>query len=329
MKIAAYEVREDEREMLERCAGQYHIHLSLSQDPFGSENAGACHDADGITTLGKSRLDAPMLEQLAACGVRAVCTRTVGYDHIDLEAARRLGLHVFHASYDPDGVAEFTIMLMLMSLRNYKQALYRANANDYSLSGLLGRELRTLTVGVMGTGAIGARVIELLSGFGCKVLAYNRHGVLPEKLQELASCATINEIYHSCDVISLHLPLTDSTKHIINREAIGKMKTGVVLINCARGGLMSIEDLIWGIETQKIGALGMDVVEQEDGIYHRDLRSDILSNRNMAYIRQFPNVTMTQHMAFYTDCAVQSMAACGIRRIADYLLEGKTEGMLV
>lgn len=227
---------------------------------------------------------------------------------------------VFHASYDPDGVAEFAVMLIQMALRHYKQALYRANANDYSLNGLLGKELRNLTVGVIGTGGIGGKVIRILQGFGCRVLAYNAHQTLPQALAGMAECCTLDRLYAESDVVTLHVPLTDATWHMINHTALQKMKDGVILVNCARGSLMSIEDIITGIETQKIGALGLDVIEDEEGIYHQDRRSDILINRNMAYIRQFPNVIMTQHMAFYTDVAVRSMAAGGIGNIVDFLL---------
>lgn len=217
-------------------------------------------------------------------------------------------------------------MLMLMALRNYKQALFRANANDYSLSGLIGKELHNLTVGIIGTGKIGQKVAEILQGFGCRILAYSRRQNADASLG-ITYCS-LEELYAKSDIISLHVPLSNQTRYMINRDSIAQMKEGVILINCARGELMCVEDIIEGIETRKIGALGLDVIEDEEGIYHRDRRSDIIANRNMAYIRQFPNVTMTQHMAFYTEEAVRSMAESGVVNVVKCLKKNPNPNMI-
>lgn len=211
--------------------------------------------------------------------------------------------------------AEFAVMLMLMALRNYKPAMWRQQVNDYSLAGLRGRELRTLTVGVMGTGRIGRAVIDYLRGFGCKILAYD-----PFPSEELAARGDVtyvglDELYAQSDLVTVHIPLMESTRGIINREAIAKMRDGVVLVNVSRGELMDVDALVEGIESEKIGALAMDVFPEEDGIYHVSRTHDILANRNMAYLRQFPNVILTQHIAFYTDIDVDSMVEQGIRGI--------------
>lgn len=194
---------------------------------------------------------------------------------------------------------------MLLCLRHYKASLWRTNVNDYSLEGLQGRQLKDLTVGILGTGRIGRTVLSYLAGFGCRLLAYNssQH----EDVKKIAEYVDLETIYKECDIISLHLPLSESTYHLINKDSIAKMKPNVVIINCARGGLMKMEDLIEGIENKKIGALGLDCMEYEEGIVHQDLKTDIISNREMAYLRQFPNVVHTPHMAFYTDAAVKSM----------------------
>ena len=136
-------------------------------------------------------------------------------------------------------------------------------------------------------------------------------------------------LYKECDIISLHMPLLESTRYFVNAETIARMKDGVTIINCARGELMNIPDMIRGIETQKIGALALDVFDKEDGIYHENRRDDIISNRDMAYLRQFPNVIMTQHMAFYTDAAVQSMVFCGVEGLYTFAKTGHTETELV
>ena len=184
-----------------------------------------------------------------------------------------------------------------------------------------------LTVGILGTGKIGAAVIKNLSGFGCRILASDIRE--NPSLKGLCTYVDNETLYKACDIISLHMPLLESTRHFVNAETIAKMKDGVTIINCARGELMHIPDMIRGIETQKIGALALDVFDKEDGIYHENRRDDILSNRDMAYLRQFPNVIMTQHMAFYTDAAVQSMVYCGIEGLCDFARTGHTATELV
>lgn len=317
MKITAYEVRPDEKDYLLAAAQQEQIEITLVQGPMTQDNIDRAEGADGITILGDTKMDAALIEETAKRRIRVVATRTIGYDHIDLNAAKSNGVHVCNGYYDPDGVAEYTVMLILMSLRNYKQALFRGNANDYSLGGLIGRELRNLTVGIIGTGKIGQKVAQNLQGFGCRILAYSRRQNADPALG-IEYCS-LEELYAKSDIISLHTPLSNQTRYMIDKKAIDQMKDGVILINCARGELMRVDDIIEGIETRKIGSLGLDVIEHEEGIYHMDRRSDILANRNMAYLRQFPNVTMTQHIAFYTEEAVKSMAESGIVNVVKCL----------
>lgn len=326
MKITAYEVRDDEKDYLKQEAEKYGIEITLVPGALTEDTIDLANGADGVTILGETKLKEDLMQEVAKRQIKVVATRTIGYDHIDLNAAKKNGVHICKGYYDPDGVAEYTIMLMLMALRNYKQALYRANANDYSLSGLMGSELRNLTVGIIGTGKIGLKVAEYLSGFGCRVIAYSRRENATEN-SSITYCP-LEEVYRDSDVITLHVPLSNQTRYMVNKDTIAQMKDGVVIINCARGELMCMDDVIAGIESQKIGALGLDVIEEEEGIYHRDLRSDILSNRNMAYIRQFPNVTMTQHMAFYTKEAVRSMAQSGVVNILKCLQKEENPNML-
>ena len=218
-----------------------------------------------------------------------------------------------NASYAPNGVADFTVMMILMCLRQYKQALWRGQVNDFSLAGLQGREMKDLTIGIIGTGRIGTQVIRNLSGFGCRILAYDLRR--NPAVESLVTYVDFDTLLGQSDVISLHMPLLESNRHMINRDAIARMKDGVVIINCSRGELADIEALIEGIETEKIGALGMDTAEGDEGIIHADHRVDILPNRNWFYLHQFRNVIMTQHMAFYTDAAVASMVRCGLEGI--------------
>ena len=313
-KIFAYEVREDERAEMEALAARLDIDLAMTAEVPSMENADAVKGCIGVTILGQGNINKELLSAWAAAGVRFVSTRTIGIDHIDVEAAKSLGIRVCNARYAPNGVAEFTIMLMLICLRNYKQASWRSRVNDFSLRGLEGRELKDLTVGVMGTGHIGQKVIEILSSFGCRIVAFDHHE--KEAVKQFATYVTEDELYAQSDVITLHLPALPSTHHIIDAQAIAKMKDGVVLVNCARGELMDVAALVDGVESKKIGAIGMDTIEGETGMVHTDRRSDILANRDLFYLMQFSNVVITQHMAFYTEAAVRSMVECGIEGIA-------------
>ena len=313
MRIMVYEAREDERMELARQADKLGISLGISSEVPTAENAASASGCEGVSVLGQGKIDQPLLDAWYGMGVRYLSTRTVGYDHIDLVHAKELGIRVCSASYAPNGVADFAVMLLLMCLRHYKQAMWRGQVNDFSLDGLQGREMKDLTIGVIGTGKIGAQVIRNLSGFGCRIIAYDLRK--NPAVEELVSYVDFDTLLAQADAITLHMPLLDSNRHIINRDSISRMKDGVVIINCSRGELANIEALVEGIESQKIGALGMDTCEGDEGIVHADHRVDILSNRNWFYLHQFRNVVMTQHMAFYTDAAVASMVECGIRGI--------------
>lgn len=313
LKIAAFEVRSDEKQTFYALEDQLGLEISLFEEVPSLNNARLADDCAGVSILGQGNIDAELIDLWASQGVKYISTRTIGYDHIDLQHAKEAGIRVCNARYAPNGVAEFTIMLMLMSLRNSKQAMWRSKVNDFSLSGLLGRELKDLTVGVAGTGAIGQKVVELLSGFGCKILAWNRSE--KEAVKKFAQYVDLDTLFRESDVITLHLPATPETYHIVNADSIAQMKDQVVLINCSRGELMDIHALVDGIESEKIGAIGMDTIEGESGVVHRDRRNDIVANRDLFYLQQFRNVVLTQHMAFYTDAAVQSMVRCGVEGI--------------
>lgn len=315
IKILAFEVRDDEKEIFRKSAEELDVEITLLPDVLNLDTADRCTGCLGVTTLGMSRINQEVLDRLRELGVKYLSTRTIGYNHIDVKYARKIGIHISNAEYAPESVADFTIMLMLLVLRKYKPAVYRQNVNDYSLNGLRGRTLKSMTVGVAGTGQIGQTVIRSLTGFGCKILAYNRTP-RPE-LEEFAEFVPLEQLYADSDIITFHLPLTEATKYMVNRETLSHMRDGVILVNTSRGELMDRKTLIHGIESQKIGALALDVFEDERSIYHESRINDIIANRDMAYLRQFPNVAMTQHMAFYTESAIEEMVDCGIRGIVE------------
>ena len=324
MKIKLYELRPDEQAAFSRAAAALPDGYSIDAvaEPLSAENIDALAGYEAIVITNKSLLTADIVARLQQLGVRYVSSRCVGFNHIDLPAVKAAGIRVCNTTYPPYGVAEFAIMLMLMALRKCKPAIWRMQVNDYSLEGLLGRELRTMTVGVMGTGRIGRAVIDYLGGFGCKILAYDPYPVQDLAAREGVEYVGLDELYRDSDLITVHVPLMDSTRNIIDAGAIAKMKDGVVLINVSRGELVDTDALIDAVESEKVGALAMDVFEDEGGIYHENHMNDIISNRKMAYLRQFPNVLLTNHIAFYTDVDVDSMVEDGIANIPA-MVEGR------
>ena len=313
MKILAYEVRPDERMELQKQAHLLGVELEMTGEVPSLENACLACGYDGISTLGQGRLDGAFLNLLKKQGVGYLSTRTLGYDHIDLAKARELGLRVCNSRYAPNGVADFAVMLMLMCLRRSKQALKKGDGNDFSLKGLQGKEMKDVTVGLIGTGRIGAQTAKNLSGFGCRILAHDV--VENERLADIVTYVGFETILAEADIISLHMPLLASNYHMVNRETIGKMKDGVVLINCSRGELIDTDALLEALEQGKVAAAGLDTCEEEEGIIHCDLRQTGLPENRWAKLRRHPNVVLTPHMAFYTEAAVASMVECGIRGI--------------
>lgn len=306
MKVTVYNCREfDEKELFLRYEKELDMELVLCPDAPDKENAALAKGSLCIDII-TSKMTKELLEIFASYGVKYVVTRTIGYDHVDIEAARELGMTVANAPYGPNGVADYAVMLILMTVRRMKSIINRTRIQDYTLKGLMGRELKDLTVGVVGTGRIGKAVLANLSGFGCRRIAYDVYESEDVKKNGV-SYVTLDEMWEQADVITLHAPLTEDNYHMLNEETISKMKNGVVIINTARGGLIDSEALIKGIESGKIGGAGLDVVENEFGLYYYDHKEDILDNRELFLLRSFPNVIVSHHMAFYTDDCVETV----------------------
>ncbi|OUP82805.1 lactate dehydrogenase [Lachnoclostridium sp. An169] len=322
MKIFVYNYREfDEAEYFQKFAKEYGVELGICTDAPTLENA---HLAEGYeyVSIITSRIDADLMKRFHELGVKMISTRTIGYDHVDLDAARKYGIHVSNVSYSPECVADYTVMLMLMSIRKMKRIMQRAEINDFSLPGIQGREMPNFTVGVLGTGKIGRSVIRDLSGFGCRIYAYDKYE--NESVKEHAQYADLDTIFRECDMITLHMPLGEENFHLLDENAFAKMKDGVVIINTARGGLIDTKALISALESGKVGAAGLDVIEDEFGMYYYDLKSDMLSKRDLYILRGFPNVVVTPHMAFYTDQAVSDMVKHSIESCM-FRAEGKED----
>ena len=320
MQVTVYNCRAfDEKELFIEYAKEIGVELVLCGDAPDLDNVSLCRGSRCVDVI-TSKIDEPLIRAFHENGIEYISTRTIGYDHIDIEAAKAYGIKVGNAPYGPSGVADYTVMLILMSIRKMSAILGRTRLQDYTLAGLNGRELKDLTVGVIGTGRIGATVIRNLSGFGCRILAHDLYE--KEEVRQYADYVSLEQIWKDADVITLHTPLTQDNYHLIDKDSIAQMKDGVVIVNTARGALIDSDALIEAVEDGKVGAAGLDVVENEFGLYYYDHKSDILKNRELAMLRSFPNVTVSHHMAFYTRNYVETVVKDSLMSCKCYM-EGR------
>lgn len=304
MKVFVYGYRKEEAAYFSACAKAMQLEIGTCAQRPTLENAQFCQGYECISVL-STPIDAALLQKLQEVGVRFLSTRTVGYDHIDLAYARKIGIHIGNATYASESVADYTIMLILMALRKMKLILQSAVSQDYSFDAVLGSNLKGKTLGVIGTGAIGQTLIRHIAGFGCRILAYNPH---PRKeMEQYVTYVDLNTLYQNSDIITLHVPLNDATYHLLNEAAFARMKPGVIIVNTARGPLIDNTALIAAIESGKVGAAALDVVEGETGIYYNRRKGKILKQHDMAVLNSFPNVLLTPHLAFLTDDSYRDM----------------------
>ena len=317
MRMFVFSMRTfDELPCFEKYCPQYGIEYDYTTETPCMDNLDLAKGYDVVNVI-TTVFDQPMLKKLHDMDVKCIATRTIGYDHIDVDYAKSLGMGVIHISYSPNSVADYAIMMMIMGLRRMPHIMERANIQDYTLKGKIGRELPDCTVGVIGTGRIGRTVIRHLSGFGCKMLAYDLYE--NEEVKQYAEYTDLDTLLKNSDVITLHAPATDDNYHMIDAAAIEKMKQDVVIINCARGALMDTDALIDGIESGKVGFAGLDVVEHESGLYYFNRMGEPLHNPRLAILRSYSNVLVSPHTAFYTEEAVANMAENSIIGAMKYM----------
>lgn len=265
------------------------------------------------------RLDADTLAILKAGDVRLVALRSAGFNHVDLGAAARLSLAVVRVpEYSPHAVAEHAFALLLALVRKIPRAAARVRDANFSLDGLVGFDLFGKTVGLIGTGRIGAVAARIAAGFGCQVLA---HDTRPSQrlVDEIPlRYVDLDELYRASDVISLHVPLTPATRHLVNEAAFARMKPDVVLINTGRGALIDTRALIRALKRGRIGAAGLDVYEEEEAVFFRDLSDQVLQDDVLARLLTFPNVLITSHQAFLTREALANIASTTLANVTAF-----------
>lgn len=316
MKIFAYALREfDEQEYFEKICKENGIEYGFTSDYPSMENADLAAGYDGISII-TNPMYPEILDKFHSIGVKYITTRSIGYDHIDVDYAKSLGMGIGHVTYSPDSVANYTIMMMLMACRKMDYIMKKARVQDFALNGKIGKELSLCTVGVVGTGKIGQALIRHLSGFGCKLLAYDVYE--SDAVKEYAEYVSLDELYAQSDIVTLHVPGLPQNRHMVGKEEFAKMKDGVILINAARGMLIDTEAMIDAIHSGKIGYAALDTIENESGLYYLNRETDIIENRDRAILEAFPNVLVSPHMAFYTEEAVKDMVENSVRGIMNF-----------
>lgn len=304
MKIAFFSTKPYDRVWFEPMGKEYGFEIRFYEVPFHEETVSLANGFDAVCIFVNDYVNAEMINQLYEMHVKAILLRSAGFNHVDVKAAEDKIQVLRVPSYSPEAVAEFA-MTMLLTVNRYTHKAYnRTREFNMSLHGLMGVDMYRKTAGIVGTGKIGQAMIRICNGFGMDVLAYDPY---PNKSLDV-EYVSVQELMEKADVISLHCPLTSGTRHLINADTIGKMKKGVYLVNTSRGGLIDTDALIDGLVDGKFGGVGLDVYEEEEGIFYEDKSNEIMQDENLARLMTFPNVLITSHMGFFTREAMQAIA---------------------
>jgi D-lactate dehydrogenase len=318
-RIALFDTHAFERVAFAAANERHRFDLTFFEPRLTHETAALTAGFDAVCPFVNDRLDAETLAALHANGVRLIALRSAGYNHVDLRVAAALGLPVVRVpEYSPYAVAEHAVALLLALNRKIHRAFNRVREANFSLDGLVGFDLHGKIVGLVGTGRIGRVMATIMRGFGCRVLAADLQPDESFAEQLPLRYVSLPELYRESDIVSLHVPLTPSTYHLIDAEALQTMKRGVVLINTGRGALIDTRALIDALKSEHVGAAGLDVYEEEEGVFFRDLSDRVLQDDVLARLLTFPNVLITSHQAFLTREALANIAETTLANIATF-----------
>jgi D-lactate dehydrogenase len=316
MRIAFFSTKAFEREYFDP---RRHAHEITFLDPaLSAETAPLAAGHSAVCAFVNDDLSEPVLRILAERGIRLILLRSAGFNHVDVRAADELGMTVLRVpKYSPYAVAEHSVALMLAMNRRLHRAYNRVREQNFSIDGLMGFDMHGRTVGVIGTGAIGAATAKILLGFGCRVLAFD---VSPSDDLRRAGVeyVALDELYRESDIVSLHCPLTPETRHMIGADSLALMKPGVMIVNTSRGGLLDTRAVIRALKSGRIGYLGLDVYEEEEDLFFRDLSAKVIGDDLFVRLMTFPNVLITSHQAFFTREAVENIAATTLRNAGEF-----------
>ncbi|MCD8350517.1 MAG: 2-hydroxyacid dehydrogenase [Planctomycetaceae bacterium] len=316
MKVLVYSTRPSTRETFDSANQRHHHELVYTEARLAPDTAALAKGYPAVCLVGNDIADAPALDRLAGEGVQLIALRAAGFNNVDLPHAMDLGLKVVRVpAYSPHAVAEHAIALILTLNRKIHRAYARVREGNFSLEGLMGFDMDTKTVGIIGTGKIGAIAAGILKGFGCRIIVSD-----PYKNAEVAKFAdymTVPELLAEADIVSLHCPLTPESHHLIDAGTLADMKKGSMLINTSRGGLVDARACIESLKIGHLGSLGLDVYEEEEDLFFEDLSDQILQDDLFARLLTFPNVLITAHQAFFTKTAMDNIAETTLKNLDD------------
>lgn len=329
MKIAFFSSKPYDKTFFEAENKNYGFELNFYETHLGPHIVNAIEDEYAVCVFVNDKVNRQVIEILAKKGVKIIALRCAGFNNVDLEAAKEFGIKVCRVpAYSPEAVAEHTMAMLLTLNRKTHKAYNRVREQNFALNGLLGFNLFQKTIGIVGTGKIGKAFINIAKGFGCKIIAYD---LFPD--QELMNNGVeyvdLNKLFKTSDVISLHCPLTPENHYMINQETIAMMKAGVMIINTSRGGLINTHEAIEALKNHKIGYLGIDVYEQEEKLFFKDLSAEIIQDDMIQRLMSFPNVLVTAHQAFFTQEALEQISEITMRSISDILEKGSTDEVVM
>ncbi|KAF2331946.1 2-hydroxyacid dehydrogenase [Flavobacterium daemonense] len=324
-KIAFFSTQPYDKAFFNKYNSDFGFELDYYETQLNLQTVVLIENASIVCVFVNDIVSEAVIRQLAEKNVKIIALRCAGFNNVDLEAAKKYNIKVCRVpAYSPQAVAEHAMAMILTLNRKTHKAYNRVREQNFSLNGLLGFDLFGKTIGIIGTGNIGRAFAKIALGFGCKVLAYD---IVQneEMIKDGVSFVSLNEIFKSSDIISLHCPLNDQTKHVINDDSIALMKNSVMIINTSRGGLIETSAVIEGLKEGKIGYLGIDVYEQEEKLFFRDLSADIIQDDAIQRLMSFPNVLVTAHQAFFTNEALTQIALVTFNNIKSLLIQNDIE----
>ncbi len=307
MKIAFFSTKNYDRASFEAVNNGRH-ELEFFEEQLNSRNAILAEGFDAVCVFVNDKVNSTAIAALEKLNIKAIAFRCAGYNNLNLEVARKSGIRVVRVpAYSPQAVAEHAVALILTLNRKIHKAYNRVRENNFSIENLTGFNLYGKTIGVIGTGLIGKAFCEIMLGFGCRVLA---HDIFEQEVlkQKGVNYLPLDEVLMQSDILSLHCPLLPETHHLINKDSLTKMKQCAMLINTSRGGLLNTQDVIESLKARHLGYLGIDVYEQEAGIFFRDLSESIIEDDTISRLLTFPNVIITGHQGFFTKEALEQIA---------------------
>lgn len=318
VRIAFFDTKSYDRESFQGEMGGSDWEFYFYKERLTENSVALTKDKDVVCVFVNDECNARVIDAMAKNGVKLIALRCAGFNNVDLHAAKHKIKVVRVPAYSPHAVAEYAVTLMLCLNRKVYRSVNRTREGNFKLKGLMGFDMYGKTAGVIGLGRIAKELVKILRGFGMRVLAYDIYPDEAFAKDNGVQMVSLDQLYAESDIISLHCPLTDDTRYIINAESIAKMKQGVMIINTGRGKLINTGDLIGGLRSGKVGSAGLDVYEEEQNFFYEDRSDKMLDDDKLALLLMMPNVIMSSHQAFFTHEAMHNIAQTTLSNIRDW-----------